>query len=129
MNIRTKIIAGFGASLLLVLTITVIGMSRINTINKNLTEINDVNTVKQRYAINFRGSVHDRSIRIRDFVLLTGSGEQEAVLTEIRTLEDFYTQSEEAINAIFAANINNTQKETELLADIKKSKTETMPMI
>ena len=129
MNIRTKIIAGFGASLLLVLTITVIGMSRINTINKNLTEINDVNTVKQRYAINFRGSVHDRSIRIRDFVLLTGSGEQEAVLTEIRTLEDFYTQSEEAINAIFAANINNTQNETELLADIKKSKTETMPMI
>ena len=129
MNIRTKIIAGFGASLLLVLTITVIGISRINTINKNLTEINDVNTVKQRYAINFRGSVHDRSIRIRDFVLLTGSGEQEAVLTEIRTLEDFYTQSEEAINAIFAANINNTQKETELLADIKKSKTETMPMI
>ena len=93
MNIRTKIIAGFGASLLLVLTITVIGISRINTINKNLTEINDVNTVKQRYAINFRGSVHDRSIRIRDFVLLTGSGEQEAVLTEIRTLEDFYTQS------------------------------------
>jgi len=129
MNIRTKIIAGFGASLLLVLTITVIGISRINTINKNLTEINDVNTVKQRYAINFRGSVHDRSIRIRDFVLLTGSGEQEAVLIDIRNLEDFYTQSEEAINAIFAADINNTQKETELLADIKKSKAETMPMI
>ncbi|MGP1576749.1 MAG: methyl-accepting chemotaxis protein [Treponema sp.] len=129
MNIRTKIIAGFGASLLLVLTITVIGISRINTINKNLTEINDVNTVKQRYAINFRGSVHDRSIRIRDFVMLTGSREQEAVLTDIRNLEDFYTQAEEAINSIFAANINNTQKETELLADIKKSKAEMMPMI
>ena len=92
MNIRAKIIAGFGASLLLVLAITVIGISRIKRINMNLTEINDVNTVKQRDAINFRGSVHDRSIRIRDFVLLTDARERADALSDIRALEDFYAQ-------------------------------------
>lgn len=129
MNIRAKIIAGFGASLLLVLAITVIGISRIKRINMNLTEINDVNTVKQRDAINFRGSVHDRSIRIRDFVLLTDARERAETLADIRALEDFYTKAEDAINEIFAANINNTPKEVELLGEIKKSKAETMPLI
>lgn len=129
MNIRAKIIAGFGASLLLVLAITVIGISRIKRINMNLTEINDVNTVKQRDAINFRGSVHDRSIRIRDFVLLTDARERADALADIRALEDFYTKAEDAINEIFAANINNTPKEVELLGEIKKSKAETMPLI
>ena len=129
MNIREKIIAGFGASLLLVLAITVIGISRIKRINMNLTEINDVNTVKQRDAINFRGSVHDRSIRIRDFVLLTDARERAETLADIRALEDFYTKAENAINEIFAANINNTPKEVELLGEIKKSKAETMPLI
>lgn len=129
MNIRAKIIAGFGASLLLVLAITVIGISRIKRINMNLTEINDVNTVKQRDAINFRGSVHDRSIRIRDFVLLTDARERAETLADIRALEDFYTKAENAINEIFAANINNTPKEVELLGEIKKSKAETMPLI
>lgn len=129
MNIQTKIIAGFGASLALVLAITVIGISRITRINTNLTEINDVNTVKQRYAINFRGSVHDRSIRIRDFVLLTDEKEQSAVIADIKKLEDFYAKSESAIDTIFASNINNTQKEIALLEDIKTSKAETMPLI
>ena len=129
MNIRTKIIAGFGISLVLVLSVTLVGINRIKKINKNLTEINDVNTVKQRYAINFRGSVHDRSIRIRDFVLLEDRRDRESVLSDIRTLEDFYEKSETAINEIFAKKINNTTKEMDLLSDIGKSKAETMPLI
>lgn len=129
MNIRTKIIAGFGISLVLVLSVTLVGINRIKKINKNLTEINDVNTVKQRYAINFRGSVHDRSIRIRDFVLLEDQRDRESVLSDIRTLEDFYEKSETAINEIFAKKINNTTKEMDLLSDIGKSKAETMPLI
>ena len=38
-------------------------------IDTKMTVINDQNSVKQRYAINFRGSVHDRAIAIRDVVL------------------------------------------------------------
>ena len=40
--------------------------------------INDQNAVKQRYAINFRGSVHDRAIAIRDVALATTEAEIEA---------------------------------------------------
>lgn len=129
MNIRTKIIAGFGLSLMLVLAVTVVGIGRIKKINMNLTEINDVNTVKQRDAINFRGSVHDRSIRIRDFVLLENKRDKESVLADIRNLEDFYEKAETAIDSIFAQNINNTPKEMELLAEIKKSEAQTSPLI
>ena len=39
---------------------------QVRNIDNKLTVINDQNAVKQRFAINFRGSVHDRAIAIRD---------------------------------------------------------------
>ncbi len=44
--------------------LTSIGIVQVNKINASLTTINDVNSVKERYAINFRGSVHDRAIAV-----------------------------------------------------------------
>ena len=55
-----------------------------------MTAINDVNSVKQRYAINFRGSVHDRAIAIRDVVLLDSLAEVQSVIREINQLANFY---------------------------------------
>ena len=36
----------------------------VGNLNRNLAEINNVNAVLQRHAINYRGSVHDRAIAI-----------------------------------------------------------------
>ncbi|HTO32707.1 MAG TPA: hypothetical protein VL202_16230 [Pararhizobium sp.] len=46
---------GFGFRVLLMLLLTQQSVSRVNEINDDLGKINDVISVKQRFAINFRG--------------------------------------------------------------------------
>jgi len=71
MTINMRLTTGFGVILSMMLILTIIGISRVSLINNNITHMTDVNSVKQRYAINFRGSVHDRAIAVRDVVLIT----------------------------------------------------------
>jgi methyl-accepting chemotaxis protein len=68
-KISTRLATGFGLVFLLLIIVTALGINRVQKIDTILTNISDVNNVKQRYAINFRGSVHDRSIALRDVVL------------------------------------------------------------
>ena len=68
-KISTRLYTGFGLVLLLLIIVTALGINRVQKIDAILTNISDVNNVKQRHAINFRGSVHDRAIALRDVVL------------------------------------------------------------
>lgn len=75
LSIISRVVIGFSATLLLVLTLGFISINRVGLINQGLTTINDTNSVKQRYAINFRGSVHDRAISLRDVTLVDSTAE------------------------------------------------------
>ena len=70
-----------------------ISIRKVGQISAKLSEVNDINSVKQRYAINFRGRVHDRAISLRDVSLVTGAGELEEAIAEIETLTDAYARS------------------------------------
>ena len=69
LSIRARLSIGFGIVLALLVLLTAQGINRVNYIDRTLAKITDVNSVKQRYAINFRGSVHDRAIAIRDIAI------------------------------------------------------------
>lgn len=60
MTIANRLYAGFAFIILLLVATTVIGTYQVDEINKTLTRVNEVGSEKQRYAINYRGSVHDR---------------------------------------------------------------------
>jgi methyl-accepting chemotaxis protein len=61
LTVAKRLGAGFGLILSLMVLISLIGYNRVGFIDRTLTEISDGESVKQRHAINFRGSVHDRS--------------------------------------------------------------------
>ena len=111
--------------------VTVIGINRVNFIDDTLNEIVEVNQVKQRYAINFRGSVHDRAIAIRDIVLSDGKNDElfKNSLEDIRRLEKFYIKSSKPMNKIFEKNKNVDQKEVEILNRINNIESKTLPLI
>ncbi|HWJ93815.1 MAG TPA: MCP four helix bundle domain-containing protein, partial [Telluria sp.] len=103
LKIGTRLALGFGAVFALMIALTALAISRVGRIDDTLEHINDVNAVKQRYAINFRGSVHDRSIALRDVVLAAderAAGEQVQL---IRTLDENYQRSAGPLDALFAA--------------------------
>ncbi len=94
-----------------------------------LATVNEVNSVKQRYAINFRGSVHDRAIELRDVVLFETPEGREAAVKKIAALEAFYAESAVALDAMVATGAGVDPTESAILADIKAIEQRTLPLI
>lgn len=127
-TVKTKIIIQCTIILLLLIGMATQSFIRIRAINKNLTIINDINITKQRYAINFRGAVHDRAIRLGDFILYTDINTKNTTVSEINELAVFYQESATALDKI-TAETDSSSDELQKLADIKKSEQETLPLI
>ncbi|WP_262695955.1 methyl-accepting chemotaxis protein [Kordiimonas aquimaris] len=128
-KINTRLISGFSIVLLLMVVLTFIGIRQVSIINDELTLINDVNSVKQRYAINFRGSVHDRAIAVRDMVILTAADDVHATRAEINQLSQDYIDSAELMDDIFATRDDIEPQERRILESIKEIEAQTLPLI
>ncbi|QKF67219.1 4HB sensor-containing MCP-domain signal transduction protein [Arcobacter venerupis] len=131
MTISKKLYSGFFIMIAIIIIITSIGIMKVNYIDTTLQDIVEVNSVKQRYAINFRGSVHDRAIAIRDLVLSSNKDDDlfKKSYENIKKLEDYYAKSAEPLKAIFKESLNVDDKEKEILARINNTEAKTLPMI
>lgn len=129
LSLKTQLFLGFGLILSFIIIVAVVGYNKINFVEKTLSVISDVNAVKQRYAINFRGSVHDRAIAVRDVVILNDTQEIEKTLRLIQSLEGFYKDSAIKMDEIFKNPEMVDTKDREVLARIKEVESRTMPLI
>ena len=119
---------GFGFMLVLMLALTVVSVIQVNTLNANLSQINEVNSVKQRFAINYRGSVHDRAIAIRDVAMLSGSERADAVAL-IGKLAADYARNEAAMAEMIAGPAGASDEERRILADIADIQARANPLV
>jgi methyl-accepting chemotaxis protein len=129
LTIGRRLGLGFLVVVLSMVALVVAGVSEVARIDAKLTVINDVNAVKQRYAINFRGSVHDRAISVRDIVLAKTDAEVQTEVDLIAELTAKYDDSATKMDAIFADESKVDDREKAALADIKRVQAETLPMI
>ena len=129
MKIRSQLAMGFSAVFLLMIVLTAIGIGRVQSVGELLTTINDVNSVKQRYAINFRGSVHDRAIAVRDVVLASDNASAQPEIEKIKKLADIYAESASQLDTIFSAAQQITTEEKSALVRIKEIEAKTQPLI
>jgi methyl-accepting chemotaxis protein len=128
-SVAGRLSLGFASIFVMMLILTALSIAKVNTIEAGLSRISDVNSVKQRYAINFRGSVHDRAIALRD-VTLVADNELKPVLDLIGKLDGDYQNSAQPLDQIFAgAQKSNDPDEQAILAEIKANEARTMPMI
>lgn len=119
---------GFGIILLLLVVLSVLGVTRVTQINDSLTKIGDVNSVKQRYAINFRGSVHDRAIALRDVVLESDISGVTQQVDLIKKLAADYAQSASPLDTIFSTEGSVDEQEKKALAEIKRIESLALPL-
>ena len=129
MTVRNRLAFGFGAILALMTLLTILGIQKVNSIDKTLAEITDINSVKQRYAINYRGSVHDRAIAIRDVAIARNVQEVMSFEKTIRELESFYTESEQNMERMLASGAPFSSKERDILARIDEIQKHTLPLV
>ena len=114
--------------LILMLALTSVSVVEVNTLNANLSQINEINSVKQRFAINYRGSVHDRAIAIRDVTMLS-SGERAGAVALIGKLAADYARNEAAMAEMIAGPAGASAEERRILADIAGIQARADPLV
>ncbi len=125
-RISTKLLFGFGALTTVMIVMSAISVTRVESISSSLETINQQNSVKQRYAINFRGSVHDRAISLRDVVLSSDRAGSELAVEEIEQLAAKYAASAGPLDQMMT---DATPEETTILQGIKAVEARTLPLI
>jgi methyl-accepting chemotaxis protein len=129
LTIGRRLGLGFLVVVLSMIGLTIVGVTQVGKINRNLTVINDVNAVKQRYAINFRGSVHDRAIAVRDIALAPTPAEVQSEADLITALTAKYDASATKMAEIFKDSSKVDAKERAALAAIESVQAKTLPMV
>lgn len=117
-SLATRIGLSFAAVLALLVVITAIGIQRVGFIDSTLGDVSQNAAKVQRYAINFRGSVHNRAIAIRDAVLVNDAQALDTHLAEVASLEKDYVDSAQPMDQLFAST-SVTAEERQLLSAIK----------
>ena len=125
LSLATRIGLSFTAILALLIVITAIGIQRVGFIDSTLVDVSENAAKVQRYAINFRGSVHNRAIAIRDAVLVTTDLGLEKHLSEVTTLEKAYSDSAAPMDQLFKG-ASVTAEEVRLLSAIKDIEQQTL---
>ena len=104
--------------LALLVVVTGIAMVKVERINGALRANSEEHVQVQRYAINFRGSAHDRSIAVRDVVLGSTSAERQKEIATIESLAAFYAESAGPLEK-FVARPGAEPELARLYADIR----------
>ena len=128
MTIVQRVYLGFSILLVLMIAISSFGVIKVTRVDHVLSLVNDVDSRKQRFAINFRGSVHDRAISLRDAVLVFDPQDRQSHLNEIRRLDDFYQDSARRLDQLFAEDDGITDEEIRLLNEIKRIEKATLAL-
>jgi methyl-accepting chemotaxis protein len=129
LTIGKRLALGFGSVFALMAVLAGLAIYRVGQIDSLLTQINDVNNVKQRYAINFRGSVHDRSIAVRDVVLATSPAAAAPAIGLIRKLDENYQKSAAPLDSLLAERHDILPEEKQALLKIKDVEARAQPLI
>jgi methyl-accepting chemotaxis protein len=93
LTVRSRLAVGFGALLAALVLMTALAVVKVHSIETALQANSTEHGLVQRYAINFRGSAHDRSIAVRDVALSKTPEDRARELAAIERLAAFYAQS------------------------------------
>lgn len=128
-SINNRLLIGFSITTLLMIILTTVGIYRVNMIGSSLTTMTEINVVKQRNAINFRGSVHDRAIAIRDLATSSTPAEANIHINNINELAEFYQVSQKKMEDMKVSGVEFSPEENSILQQLEEIQQKTEALI
>lgn len=120
LGISAKLYLSFSFIIIIMLLVTFFSIAKVNFLDNALRITTDRNALISRQAINYRGSVHDRSILVRDVLLINNDrADLEQTLAKIRKLEEDYDRTDKVLIDIL--NRVGDANEKAMYEDISKT--------
>lgn len=111
LTLSARLYLSFTCVIAIMLSIAFYSIYKVDFLNESLNQATNVNAVISRQAINFRGSVHDRSILIRDAIMIQNDkADLENTLATIKKLEDNYNKADVEFKKFIENNILNSEE-------------------
>jgi methyl-accepting chemotaxis protein len=129
MKVGTSLALGFALVLLLLIAVTVLGISRMAQIQERLEKVVNVNNVETRLVIDMRALVNDRTVALRNLSLLTDPSDMQPEIDRINDQTKKYSDAESKLVSIFATDASTTADEKNLLSNIKEQEAAATPSI
>ena len=125
LTVGQRLLLGFGLLLAILAGVTFVATSKVSIIDQDLIANSELNAPIQRYAINFRGSAHDRAIAARDVVLSATPADRQKEVATIARLAAFYAESAGPLEKLISAPGADPSLRG-LYGDIKKIEAQTV---
>lgn len=126
-GISKRLFFAFSLILVVIVGLATFSIKDVSSINSALIAVNDVNSVKQRQAINFRGSVHDRAIALRDVVILNNRDDIQIELDLIEKLANDYEVAHVELTELLG-KFTTTEEEENIYSSINEIESITVPL-
>jgi len=127
MKVGMRLALGFALVLVLLVTVTVVGILRMSQIQSRLDHVVSVNNVVTRLVIDMRNNVSERVTSLRALTLLTDPADMEPELNRFKDQTDKYDAMQAKLAEKFAAE--STAEEKALLATVKDAEGVAMPAV
>ncbi|MFC3378661.1 methyl-accepting chemotaxis protein [Rugamonas sp. CCM 8940] len=128
-NIGTRLGLGFGVVLLLLLAVTVLGITRMAQVQARLDEIANVNNPEGALAVAMLATVTDRAIAIRNLALLSEMKDMQPEAERIRRNEQKYAAAEAKLNKMFTELSGTSERERAMMPKIKAAEAAVLPVM
>ncbi len=129
LKIGIRLGAGFAVVLALMVSVAVLGISRMVAIEDNMEDIARVNDVEAQLLVAMRDAVLDRAIAVRNVVLLTEAAEMKPEAERLAQQGEKYLAAEAKLNKMFASMADTTPHEKEAMLKIKAAERSALPLI
>lgn len=120
MKVGKRLGLGFALVLILLMAVTILGITRMAQIQGRLEKIVNVSNVETRLVSDMRAIVYDRMVSLRNLTLLTDPDDMAPDLAKIKEQSEKYSKAEEKLAKMFAEESSTTAGEKALLAKIKE---------
>lgn len=128
LKIGSRLIGAFIIVLVMLIGVSIVGLSRMASIQRAMEEITKGNDVEANLASDMKLSLDDRMIALRNVVLLEDAQQMQQQVERITKQGEIYDAAEEKLRATFVV-YGIQDDESKLLADIKESSQAAQPLI